>query len=73
MGLIACTRVKGIWKRILLLVPALAVMILSEVIVPRPEASSPSMGLYLSGGFVFGIVLMVSGFKPRSGKRVSKP
>ena len=65
MGLMAGGRVKGLWKRMLLLVPALAVMILSEAIVPRlVEGSSHSTGLYLCG-FFFGIFLMVSAFTPR--------
>jgi len=58
-------RVKGLWKRLLLLAPSLVVMILSETIVPRlTEASSHSMGPYLCGVF-FGILLMVSAFNPR--------
>ena len=65
MGVIAGLRVKGLWKRLLLLAPSLAVMILSETIVPRlAEVSSHSMGSYLCGGF-FGILLMVSAFNPR--------
>ena len=62
MGLTACLRVKGFWKRLLLLIPALALMILSEAIVPRlAEASSHSPGPYLYG-FLFGILLMLFGF-----------
>jgi tRNA A-37 threonylcarbamoyl transferase component Bud32 len=65
MGVIAGLRVKGLWKRLLLLAPSLVVMILSETIVPRlTEASSHSMGPYLCGVF-FGILLMVSAFNPR--------
>ena len=64
MGLMASMRVKGFWKRMLLLAPALAVMILSETIVPLlVEASSHSIGSYLCGVF-FGIFLMVSAFNP---------
>ena len=70
MGVMAGARVKGFWKRMLLLVPALAVMILSEAIVPLlAEASSHSMGPYLCG-FFFGIFLMASGFTPRRGQEV---
>jgi len=62
MGLIAGLRVKGFWKRLLLLTPALALMILSEAIMPHlTEASSHLPWLYLIG-FVFGIALMFSGF-----------
>ena len=65
MGVIASLRVKGLWKRLLLLAPSLVVMILSETIVPRlTEASSHSMGQYVCGVF-FGILLMVSAFNPR--------
>jgi hypothetical protein len=50
MGVVACTGVKGFWKRLLLLAPALAVMILSEAIVPRlVEESSPSFWSYYWG------------------------
>jgi hypothetical protein len=64
IGVIAGMRVKGLWK-LLLLAPAVAVMILSEVIVPRlAEASSHSIGPYLLG-FLFGPLLMVSAFTPR--------
>jgi serine/threonine protein kinase len=65
IGLIAGLRVKGLWRRLLLLAPSLVVMILSETIVPRlTEASSHSMGPYLCGVF-FGILLMVSAFNLR--------
>ena len=64
MGLIACLRVKGFWKRLLLLLPALAVMILGETIVPRlAGASTHTAGPYLCG-FFGGIILMGSGFNP---------
>jgi hypothetical protein len=66
IGLIAGLRVKGFWKRMLLLIPGLALMILSEAVVSRlAEAWSHSPGPYL-GGFLFGILLMVSGFDPRT-------
>jgi len=61
----AGTRVKGLWQRLLLLAPALAVMILSETIVPRlADATSHSMALYLFGAFL-GLGLMASAFNPR--------
>ena len=64
MGWMAFTSVKGFWKRMLLLAPALLVMILSEAIVPRlAESSSHSPGPYLFG-FFFGSALMASGFNP---------
>ncbi len=57
MGLRAGKR-HGLWKRLLLLTPALAAMILSETIVPRlAGASSHSLGHYLCG-VVFGAFLM---------------
>jgi tRNA A-37 threonylcarbamoyl transferase component Bud32 len=65
MGVIAGLRVRGYWKRLLLLVPALAAMILSEALVARlAETSSHSVGSYLCG-FFFGVFLMLSGFEPR--------
>ncbi len=68
-GLMAGGRVKGFWKRMLLLAPALAAMILSEAIVPRVAgASSHSTGPFLCG-FFFGSFLMVSGFTPRRKQR----
>jgi hypothetical protein len=68
MGLTAFTRVKGFWKRMLLLAPAVTVTILSEAIVSRlTEASSHSLGPYLCG-FVCGVFLTVSGFTPRRRK-----
>jgi hypothetical protein len=72
MGVVACTGVKGFWKRLLLLAPALAVMILSEAIVPRlVEESSHSIGSYWFG-FVFGFFLMYSGFQEPRGQRTWK-
>ena len=65
LGLSAGLRVKGVWKRLLLLVPAFAVAFLGEVIVPRVfGASSISLGLYWLGIFS-GVCLMFSGFNPR--------
>jgi predicted Ser/Thr protein kinase len=73
MGVIAGLRVKGFWKRLLLLAPALAVMILSEALVPRlAEASSHSVGPYMYGIF-FGILTMAFGFNPVRLKSLSKP
>jgi hypothetical protein len=64
----ACLSVKGLWKRLLLWAPALAAMILSEIIVPRlAEASSHSVGPYLCG-VSFGFLLMVSAFSLRRRK-----
>jgi hypothetical protein len=64
MGVIAGLRVKG-YRKLLLLAPSLALMILSETMVPRlAGASSHSMGPYLFG-FFFGVFLMVSAFTPR--------
>jgi hypothetical protein len=64
MGVIAGLRVKG-YRKLLLLAPSLALMILSETMVPRlAGTSSHSMGPYLFG-FFFGIFLMVSAFTPR--------
>jgi tRNA A-37 threonylcarbamoyl transferase component Bud32 len=68
IGVIAGLRVKGLWKRLLLLAPSLVVLILSETIVPRlAETSSHLPGPYLCGVF-FGILLMVSAFNPRRRK-----
>jgi hypothetical protein len=68
LGLIAGGRVKLVWKRLLLLVPALAAMILCEAIVPRlVEATSHSPGPYLCG-FFCGVSLMLSVCTPRRRK-----
>jgi tRNA A-37 threonylcarbamoyl transferase component Bud32 len=68
IGLTAGGRVKGLWKRMLLLLPALAAMVLSETIVPRlAGASFHSIGPYLYGLFS-GIFLVISGFTPRRRK-----
>jgi tRNA A-37 threonylcarbamoyl transferase component Bud32 len=65
MGVIAGLRVKGLLK-LVLLVPCLVVMILTETVVPALAAgSSHSMGLYLLG-VLFGAVLMISAFTARS-------
>jgi hypothetical protein len=72
VGLMAGMRVKGLWRRLLLLVPALAVMILCETIVPRlAEGSSHWIGAYL-GGFFFGMFLMVFAFIPRGVRSAPK-
>jgi serine/threonine protein kinase len=64
MGMIGGLRVKG-WRKLLLLVPALAVMIACEAIVPRlVQSSGHSIGTYLRGIF-FGALLMASAFNPR--------
>jgi hypothetical protein len=63
MGLIAGLRVQGVWKRLLLVLPAVTLMILSETIVPRlAEASSHSPESYLCG-ILCGMILMLSGFR----------
>jgi tRNA A-37 threonylcarbamoyl transferase component Bud32 len=68
LGLIAGGGVKGVWKRLLLLVPAVAAMVLSEALLPRlAEASSHSPGPYLCG-FLCGFFLMVSGVRVRRRK-----
>ncbi len=64
MGLLAAARVQG-FRKLLVFAPSLAVMILSEMIVPRlAEATSHSKGAYLCG-VLFGVVLIVSAFTPR--------
>jgi hypothetical protein len=69
MAVCAYPRVKGLWKRLLLLAPALAAMILSEIILPRlAEVSSQSPWPYLCG-VSCGFLLMISAFYPRR-KRV---
>ena len=72
MGVIAGLRVKGWWKRMLLLTPAVAAIILSEAVVPRLAETSHSVGAYLCG-FFFGILLMLFGFNPFLGRRFAKP
>jgi tRNA A-37 threonylcarbamoyl transferase component Bud32 len=69
MGLMAFVRVKGLWKRILLLVPGLVALLVSETLVSNlAGVSSWSIVPYLSGLF-FGALLMASGFNPRVVRR----
>jgi hypothetical protein len=72
MGMIASTRVKGLGKRMLLIVPTTAAMMLSNAIVPSvtdsPSLSTPPHAY----GVFFGISLMLAGFTPRRRQRVSK-
>jgi tRNA A-37 threonylcarbamoyl transferase component Bud32 len=73
VGAIAGLRMKGFWRRMLLLVPALLAMVFSEFIVPRlVDTSSHSMGSYVCG-VIFGIFLMVSGLMGPQKKRLIKP
>jgi hypothetical protein len=68
MAVCAFPRVKGLWKRLLLVAPALVAMYLSEIIVPQlVEVSSDSPWPYLSipCGVSCGFLLMVSAFYPR--------
>jgi hypothetical protein len=72
MGMMAGGRVRGFWKRMLLLAPALAALMIGEAIVPHVAGSrSFSTGAYICG-VVCGIVLMISGFTPRRKQRASK-
>jgi hypothetical protein len=65
MGLLAGGRVKGFWKRLLLLVPAVAATVLAEGIRwYSADASARSAAAYLLGFFA-GIFLMISGFTRR--------
>ena len=68
----AVTRVKGLWQRLLVWVPALLVMVSSEAMLRSTEGSWRTMGPYLFG-FVFGVYLMVCGFIPRRKQGASKP
>jgi tRNA A-37 threonylcarbamoyl transferase component Bud32 len=73
LGFVGALRVEALWKRMLLLAPAPAVFILIAMLVTRlAGASSHSIWSYLLG-FFFGIVLMISVFTPRRGRRVAKP
>jgi tRNA A-37 threonylcarbamoyl transferase component Bud32 len=68
MSVLACLSVKGPWKRLLLLAPAIALLILSEIAVPRlAQASSRSVLPYFCGVF-FGFWLMFAAFSPRPKK-----
>jgi hypothetical protein len=70
MGLLAGGRVKSRTAKLLLLVPSITLLILSETIVPRlSAAASHSIGTYLCG-FFFGIALTASAFlNPRLRKQ----
>jgi len=61
VGLMAGIRVKSFWKRMLLTAPALALAILSEVIVARMAGASSHLAWPWLCGIVFGIVLMACG------------
>lgn len=63
MALLACGRVQGFWKRMLLLVPAIVLLAVSEVIRSNSaNASSRSVTAY---GIICGGFLLASGFKRR--------
>jgi hypothetical protein len=69
MVLLPLTRAKGFWKRLRLIVPGAAAMILSEAIAPHlVEASSRSAGSYLCG-IVCGFFLGVYAVTPRRRKK----
>jgi tRNA A-37 threonylcarbamoyl transferase component Bud32 len=65
-GIMAGARVKGFWRRMLLLVPGLAALAISDAIVRHLTSDSPPHGAapYVIGA-VFGAFLMISGFTRR--------
>ncbi len=64
VAVLACARVKGFWKRALLLVPPIPAMIVCEVL--RYYSADPSIGWAVPViGFFGGFFLMVSAFTPR--------
>jgi tRNA A-37 threonylcarbamoyl transferase component Bud32 len=70
MALMAFPRENRLWKRMMLLIPALAVMVFGEAILPQMvKESSHSVGAYLFG-FFFGMFMMISGFMPQRKQRV---
>jgi tRNA A-37 threonylcarbamoyl transferase component Bud32 len=74
VGVMAASRVKNIWKRMLLLIPGLTAMFCSGAfVVFLVDESSFSTGSYL-GGFFCGYVLMGTAINPpRRGPMFSKP
>lgn len=72
-GLMAGMRVRGFWKRMLLLLPALIVMVVSEtMIVPHlADAPSRSAATYMAG-LLFGILMMTSGFTRKRRRVLAK-
>jgi hypothetical protein len=64
VGLLAGGRVKGIWKKMLLLLPAIVATIVCEVLRSCMSDASGSSAAYLVGFFA-GFFLMVSGFTRR--------
>ena len=73
VGLLAQARVRGSWKRIALLIPVMAIMVISAKILPHQiDSSTSSMTSYFFG-FFFGIFLMLSGFTPRRKRSPAKP
>jgi hypothetical protein len=71
MGVVACTGVKGFWKRLLLLAPAHVLVTATEGIRSwLGDPSSRSVWVYLFGS-VYGGVQMAFGFKPKP-KRIKR-
>ncbi len=63
MGGIAGTRVKGLWKVFLLVLPGAAASTLGVAIAPHPAEGSSYTPVAFMAGIVFGIILISSGFK----------
>ena len=71
MAQAAFARVKGWWKRLLLLVPALLVMVVSEIMLRSTEGSWRTVGPYFFG-WTCGLVLMASGLAGEVGRGLRK-
>jgi tRNA A-37 threonylcarbamoyl transferase component Bud32 len=71
MGMIAGLRMKGFWKRMLLLAPALAMMVSRSLFVPSVTDVFDATRGFLPG-IPFGVCLMVSGFTRRRRQSVQK-
>lgn len=72
MGLMAGMRVKGFWKRMLLLAPALVVMILGDLVVKLLDGVSDHSPVAYFSGMFFGIFLMAAGFTRRARPSITK-
>jgi Protein kinase domain len=65
VGVMAGARVKGFWKRVLLLTPALAVGILAEILVSSAGESTPRTVAPYVFGYVCGVLLMAAAFNQK--------
>jgi hypothetical protein len=71
VGLTALRRTQGWWKRLLWLVPALVVMVISEAVLHTMAGSWRTSALYVAG-FFCGVILMGCGLAGEAGRALQK-